>query len=71
MISSTHGNPRKADIGPDHLPVYASVPVSPDYLSLALPAALLLVLAATALTVQASRAARPGPRTATALRTEG
>jgi putative ABC transport system permease protein len=63
-------------IGPDlELSVFtgsaASVPVSPDYLALGLPAAVLLVLAAAALTVQASRAARPGPRTATALRTEG
>jgi putative ABC transport system permease protein len=49
----------------------ASVPVSVDYLALGLPAALLLVLAATALVIQASRASRPGSRTATALRTEG
>lgn len=63
-------------IGPDlDLSVFtgspASVPVGPDYLSLGLPAALLLILAAATLTVQASRAARPGSRTATALRTEG
>ncbi|HEY3957037.1 MAG TPA: FtsX-like permease family protein [Streptosporangiaceae bacterium] len=63
-------------IGPDlDLSVFtgspASVPISPDYLSLGLPAALLLILAAATLTVQASRASRPGPRTATALRTEG
>jgi hypothetical protein len=49
----------------------ARVRVSPDYLALGLPAAVLLVLAAAALTVQASRASRPGPRTARALRTEG
>ena len=47
------------------------VRVSADYLALGLPAALLLVLAAATLVIQASRASRPGPRTATALRTEG
>jgi len=49
----------------------AGVPVTPDYLALGLPAAALLVLAAAALVIQASRASRPGPRTATALRVEG